>query len=98
MGNLLRASGSSEIAASPPNQVDQKGGCGETAEDQSRPAKHREIPGSWLDSGNGQRAAGGVEGCEENEAPDEQQIEAAPPASNVDAGEDRRVDDEKRAE
>jgi hypothetical protein len=98
MGNLLRASGSGEIAASPPNQVDQKGGCGETAEDQSRPAKHRKIPWLRLDSGNGQRAAGGVESCEENEAPDEQQVEAAPPASNVEEGEDCRVDDENRAE
>jgi hypothetical protein len=72
--------------------VDQKGRRGETAEDQSGPAKQGKIPRLWLDSGEGQRAAGGVESDEEGEAPDEQQIEAAPPASKVEKGEDRRVD------
>jgi hypothetical protein len=68
--------------------VDQKGRRGETAEDQSGPAKQGKIPRLWLDSGEGQRAAGGVESDEEGEAPDEQQT----PASKVEKGEDRRVD------
>ena len=89
---LARTSEANRFTASPPIPVEQERGRGETAEDHSGPAKKGEMPRLGIDSGKEERAAAGVESREEEEARDEEQVEAVPPASKVEAGESHRVD------
>ena len=94
----MQTSESRGISAASPVPVDQKGGRGESAEGETGAANQREAARLGRDASEGQRASAGVEEGEENEAPDEEQVEAAPPASKVEPGKDHRVDSEDGGE